>query len=622
MRETNTILGLIHERGKKGLPLERVYRLMYNPSLYLTAYGKIYRNKGAMTEGVTEETVEGMSLDKIEMIIKALQDDTFQWRPARRVYIPKKHGKMRPLGLPDWSDKLVQEVMRLLLNAYYEPQFSDHSHGFRPERGCHTAFREIKKWDGTAWFIEGDISKCFDKLDHQILLSILREKIHDERFIQTISELLEAGYLEDWKYHATLSGTPQGGVVSPLLANVYLDKLDIYVEKQLIPEYTRGEKRRRNPEYNRLSWEAHSARKAGRTEEAKVLRQQMQQLPTLDPNDPDFRRLRYVRYADDFLLGLNGPRSEAEEIKQKLEAFLRDHLKLELSQTKTLITHARTGTARFLSYEIHTIQNDRAQTKGKRSINGKIGFRVPKDVIQKKGQDYTEEGKPIHRPEMLRDSVYTIISSYQAEYRGLVEYYRMAYNLHALGRLEWDMERSLTKTLAAKEHIPVPQVIRKYHATIMVEGRPYKGLQITIEREGKKPLVAQWGAIPLTWSIKAVLDDQPERIWSTTSELEERLLANTCEYCGAYERCQVHHIRALKDLHVKGRKPKPRWMVLMAARQRKTMVVCKTCHQDITYGRPMRRKETQTGFMHGEPVTSRKHKIMKRDTVALESRVR
>jgi len=607
MRETNIILGLIHERGKKGLPLERVYRLMYNPDLYLTAYGKIYRNKGAMTEGVTEETVEAMSLDKIETIIKALRDEMFRWRPVRRVYIPKKNGKLRPLGLPEWSDKLVQEVMRLLLNAYYEPQWSSHSHGFRPGRGCHTALREIKKWDGTAWFIEGDISKCFDRLDHQVLLTILRENIHDGRFIQLISELLEAGYLEDWKYHATLSGTPQGGVLSPLLANVYLDKLDKYVEQQLIPAYTKGEERRPNAVYDTIRAKAYRLKKKGRIEEAKLLRQQMQQLPSYDPNDPDFRRLRYVRYADDFLLGFNGPKEEAEEIKQKLETFLRDELKLELSQAKTLITHARTGTARFLGYEIHTIHNDAKQTKGRRSVNGHIGFRVPKDVIREKGQDYTEEGKPIHRPEMMKDSVFTIISTYQAEYRGVVEYYRMAYNLnYALQQLKWDMERSLTKTLATKEQIPIPQVYRRYKATFIVEGKPYKGLQVTIEREGKKPLVAQWGGIPLKWNIKAILDDQPERIWSVRSELEERLLADTCEYCGSHEKCQVHHVRALKDLHPKGKKPRPRWMELMAARQRKTMVVCKTCHEDITHGRPMRRKETTIGFMHGESVASRK----------------
>jgi group II intron reverse transcriptase/maturase len=607
MQTTNTYLGLIHERGKKGLPLERVYRQLYNPDLYLAAYGKLYRNKGAMTKGTTEETVEGMSLDTIERVIKALRDGTFQWKPARRVYIPKKDGKKRPLGLPDWTSKLVQEVIRLILNAYYEPQFSEHSDGFRPERGCHTALREIKKWDGTTWFIEGDISKCFDRLDHHILLSILRESIRDELFIKLISELLEAGYLEEWKFCATLSGTPQGGVLSPLLANIYLDRLDRFVEQELQPEYTKGEKRKRNPAYVKLAREYWNARKQGRSEEAKLLRQQMQQLPSLDPNDPDFRRLKYVRYADDFILGFIGPRSEAEEIKQKLEAFLREQLKLELSQAKTLITHARTEKARFLGYEIQILHNDRKQTNGRRSINAQIGFQVPKDVIRQKCQDYTEGGIPIHRSELLTESVFTIISMYQAEYRGLVEYYRMAHDLsHALPRLKWDMERSLIKTLAAKLQIAAPQVYRRYRAAIIVEGKPYRGLRTTIEREGKKPLVAEWGGIPLTWNSQATLNDQPERIWSTRSELEERLLADTCEYCGAIEKCQVHHVRTLKDLQVKGRRPKPRWMVLMAAHQRKTMVVCKTCHEDITYGRPMRRSETNTGFMHGEPVASRR----------------
>jgi hypothetical protein len=439
------------------------------------------------------------------------------------------------------------------------------------------------------------------------LLTILQENIHDEKFIRLIDELLEAGYLEDWKYHVTLSGTPQGGVLSPLLANIYLDKLDKYIEKKLIPAHTRGEARKGNATYESIKLKAFRARKTGKTEEAKLLRQLQQQLPSLDPNDPDFRRLRYVRYADDFLLGLNGPKEEAEEIKQKLEAFLRDELKLELSPAKTLITHARTQAARFLGYEIQTLHNDTKRTKGRRSVNGRIGFCVPKDVIREKCQGYTEEGIPIHRPEMLKDSVYTIISTYQAEYRGLVEYYRMAHNLSTtMPKLKWDMERSLTKTLAHKEQILVSQVYRRYRATLMVEGKPYKGLQVTIEREGKKPLIAQWGGIPLTWNIKAILDDQPERIWSVTSELEERLLADTCEYCDAHERCEVHHVRGLKDLHPKGRKPRPRWMVLMAARQRKTMVVCRTCHEDITYGRPMRRKETQAGFMHEEPVASRR----------------
>ena len=607
MQNTTTYLGLIHERGKKGLPLERVYRQLYNPDLYLRAYGKLYRRKGALTPGATEETVEGMSLEKIETLIKALRDGTFQWKPARRVYIPKQDGKKRPLGLPDWSSKLVQEVIRLILNAYYEPQFSEHSHGFRPERGCHTALREVKKWDGTTWFIEGDISKCFDKLDHQIWLSILRKSIHDEPFMKLMSELLEAGDMEKWKFHTTLSGTPQGGGVSPLLATISLDRLDTYVEHELLPEYNRGERRKGNPTYESVAAKARYARKQGRTKEAKLFRQHMQQLPSQDPDDPDFRRLKYVRYADDFLLGFVGPRSEAEEIKQKLEAFLRDHLKLELSRTKTLITHARTEKARFLGYEIQVLHNDRKQTKGRRSVNAQIGFQVPKDVIQQKCQDYTQVGRPIHRPELLKESVFTIISRYQAEYRGLVEYYRMAHDLsRVLPQLRWDMERSLMKTLAAKLQIAGPPVDKRYQATIIVEGKLSKGLRTTIEREGKKPLVAEWGGIPLTWNIKATLNDQPERIWSTRSELEERLLADTCEYCGARGKCQVHHVRALKDLQVKGRRPKPQWMVLMAAHQRKTMGVCKTCHEDITHGRPMRRQEASTGFMHGEPVASRR----------------
>jgi Reverse transcriptase (RNA-dependent DNA polymerase)/Type II intron maturase len=482
--------------------------------------------------------------------------------------------------------------------------FQDTHTDARPERGCHTALREVKKWDGTTWFIEGDISKCFDTLDHQVLLSILREKIHDEPFIKLIKELLEVGYLEDWKYYATLSGTPQGGVVSPLLANIYLDKLDTYIEQELIPEYTKGERRRKNPMYQKWAMAVHHRRKQGRMEEAKLLRQRMQHLPSLDPEDPGYRRLKYVRYADDFLLGFVGPKSEAEEIKQRLEVFLREQLRLELSQAKTLITHARTEKARFLGYEIQVLHNDKKQTDGRRSVNAHIGFQVPHDVIDQKCQDYMEDGKPIHRPELLRDTVFTIISTYQAEFRGLVEYYRLAHDLsHKLARLKWDMERSLIKTLAAKLQTPGTQVYRRYQATIMANGKPYKGLRVAIEREGKKPLGAEWGGIPLTWNIGATLNDQPERIWSTRSELEERLLADTCEYCGTHGKCQVHHVRALKDLQMEGRRPKPQWMVLMAARQRKTMVVCKTCHEDITYGRPMRRRETSTGFMHGEPVT-------------------
>ena len=491
MREAKAILELIRERGRKGLPLERVYRLLYNPDLYLMAYGKIYRNAGAMTPGVTKETADGMSMNKIMSIIEALRYERYVWSPVKRVYIPKRDGKKRALGLPPWSDKLLEEVIRLILEAFYEPQFSDHSHGFRPERGCHTALREIYyNWRGTTWYVEGDISKCFDSLDHEILLSTLKEKIHDGRFLCLIQGLLKAGYLEDWQWNETHSGAPQGGIVSPILSNVYLDKLDKFVEEKLIPAYTKGEMRGRSKEYHMLLNRAYRQRKKGNEKAARLWMKQAQQVPAINPRDPNFRRLKYVRYADDFCLSLIGSKAEAEEIKQQLGVFLQEQLKLELSKTKTLLTHARTEAARFLNYEIHTLQENaqRDQRRHRRSINGGVGLRVPKDVIKEQCQRYKKHReKTIHRAELLHDSDLTIMETYQAEYRGIVEYYRLAYNLHSLNELEGVMETSLTKTLASKFQISVPKVYDKYETTFVVDGKPYKVLQVIKERKGKSP---------------------------------------------------------------------------------------------------------------------------------------
>ena len=599
MQTTETYLGLLQERGKRGLPLKRVYRQLFNRNLYLPAYGKIYRNAGAMTPGVTDETVDAMSLDKIDTIIEALRTERYQWQPARRTYILKKNGKKRPLGLPVWSDKLLAEVIRMILDAYYDVQFSDHAHGFRTGRGCHTALQDIyHNWGGTTWIIEGDIADCFGSLSHELLISALSEKIQDGRFLHLMRKLLDAGYLEDWKFNQTLSGVPQGSIVSPVLSNILLDKLDQFVETVLIPQYTKGVKRRLNKQYQRLMSRAQRRFKNGQEEAAQRLRKQAQRLPAYDIDDPNYRRLKYCRYADDFCLGFTGPKAEAEEIKQQLRTFLREELKLELSESKTLITHARSEAAKFLGYEMTILQKDTKRTKNKvygtkrRSINGRVGLRVPRAVLIDKCNRYKRHNKVMHRSELLNESDYTIISTYQLEFRGIANYYRLAYNLQTLHHLKWVMEQSLTKTLATKHHTSVQKIMDKYKAELVLEGTTYKGLRVSVPREGKKPLVATWGGIPLKWDMQADLEDRPPPHWNPRSELEKRLLAQVCEQCGATsltEEIEVHHIRALKDLNRYTGREKPHWVKIMAARHRKTLVLCRTCHKDIQYGHPVKR---------------------------------
>jgi hypothetical protein len=482
----------------------------------------------------------------------------------------------------------VQEVIRQVLEAYYEPQFSDRSHGFRSGRGCHTALREIyHQWHGTVWFIEGDISDCFGSLDHSIMVSILAEKIHDGRFLHLISGLLGAGYLEDWRYHRTLSGAPQGGVVSPVLSNIYLDRLDAYIEQTLLPAYNQGDRRTPFRPYMRLWRRAWERERRGDRAGGLQLRRQMKTIPSRDPHDPGYRRLRYCRYADDWLLGFAGPRREAEEIKDMVGRFLHEDLKLELSPSKTLITHGRTRPARFLGYEVAVLQADHKHDhRGHRSINAAIGLKVPIEVIRTKCTPYLHHGEPIRRTERTVDTAFSIVAQFQAEYRGVAEYYKLAFNRHRLGRLHYVMERSLTKTLARKYRITVPQVYRRFRAVPDTEHGPRRGLQVTVDRGGgKKPLVAQWGGISLARDLTpTVLNDDPSKIWSgRRSELVQRLLADTCELCGSTHQVEVHHIRALKDLNPKGRKEPPEWVVRMASRHRKTLVVCRACHEGIHY---------------------------------------
>jgi group II intron reverse transcriptase/maturase len=510
-----------------------------------------------MTPGVTDETVDEMSLKKIDLIIEKLRFERYKWTPVRRAHIPKKGDKKstRKLGLPVWSDKLLQEVIRAILEAYYEPQFSQYSHGFRPDRGCHSALSSVKHWRGISWFIEGDISNCFGSIDFEILLSILSEKLHDNRFLRLINNLLRAGYMQDWKYYDTFSGVPAGSIVGPILSNIYLNQMDQFIEKELLPAFNCGERRKQEPKYTTIMNAARYRKRMGKYEEANQLRKQGQQMPSYDTHDPHFRRLKYVRYADDWLLGFSGSRSEAETVKSQLAEFLSQKLKLELSPTKTLITHARSNSARFLGYEVITMHaDDKHHSKlRQRCINGTCGLKVPADVIQRKCAKYMHQGKPIHRAVLINDSDYSIVAQYQAEYRGIVQYYLMAYNVHRLGKLRHVMILSLAKTLVEKHKISVNKVFDRYQNTIPTPHGRHKVIQVIVHREGnKKSLETHFGGIELRWKEYVKLNDQPTAAYSGRSELLQRLLADECELCGSKEKCEVHHIRKLADLNKEG----------------------------------------------------------------------
>lgn len=586
MQTAQAYLEIVRSRGERRLELERVYRNIRNRELFLMAYGKLYANAGATTPGTDpNDKVDAMSLKRIDAIIKALEAGEYRWKPTRRVEIPKKNGKMRPLGIPSWSDKLLQEVLRMVLSAYYEPQFSDCSHGFRPGRGCHSAITAIYRgWKGVKWFIEGDIRGCFDNIDHDILLKVIGRSIKDERLLKLLRGMLEAGYLEDWRYERTYSGTPQGGVISPLLANIFLNELDVFIETILLPKFNRGKRRSPSPEYQKLNSAMIRASAHGRVDAFKALRAERNKLPYGDPNDEEFRRLKYVRYADDFLLGFAGPKAEAETIRDEIQQFL-SSIGLELSVEKTLISHATTDKARFLGYEIHVARaNSRMDKSGRRSINGQPILNVPIDVVDRWKAKYWRYGKPYHRTELLHRSDYDIVREYDWEFQGLANYYALAHNVYKLYVVKSVFLQSLVKTLAVKHKRKVPWVMQRYYRKF---NTGVTGIMVTVERADRSPLIAKFGSKPIRFCKNAVFSDMVTTALVGRSELVERLLADRCELCGGTENIEVHHIKKLANLvkRYQGRRQPPEWAVRMIEQRRKTLVVCLKCHTEIHAGR-------------------------------------
>ncbi len=597
MKPTIEILERMKENSEKNKEevFTRLYRYLLRPDLYFIAYQKLYSNNGAATEGVDRDTADGFSEAKVEKLIASLADESYCPKPSRRIYLKKPNGKRRPLGIPSFSDKLVQEVLRMVLEAVYEPIFLETSHGFRPGKSCHTALCYARyNLNGTRWFIEGDIKGCFDNISHEVLIRCIQKKIKDARLMKLIHKFLKAGYLEDFVYHNTYSGCPQGGIISPILANIYLHELDLYVA-ELSKGFQKPYKSRITAEYSRLSGRmtrvkqkikkaeeaGNMAEKERLLKELKKLRSQLLKTPCKSQTD---KEIKYVRYADDFIIGVRGSREDCEEIKRKLSCFIRDSLKMELSEEKTLITHSNTY-ARFLGYDMRIRRSNVIKPNGRgttqRTMSNHMELAVPLgDKIQpflfKHGvvkQKENGELEPVHRNDLLRLTDLEIVSAYDAELRGICNFYYLAGNFYKLNYMSYLMEYSCLKTLAFKHRCTIGKIKEKFSDKKGGWCIPYetkkgmKHLYLSKHSDCAKGKEASDTIPGMTMIHK-----------HTRSTFESRLKAKTCELCGCTESRQfeIHHVNKLKNL--KGKEP---WEVMMIAKRRKTMVVCYECHKKI-----------------------------------------
>ena len=598
----NLLSSLQNHSSDRSYTFERLYRNLYNRELFLLAYQNIYASQGNMTKGTDGKTIDAMSLNRIDGIIASLKDESYQPQPSRRTYIPKKNGKMRPLGIPSFDDKLVQECVRLLLEAVYEGGFAKTSHGFRPNHSCHTALSQVQVcFTGVKWFVEGDIKGFFDNIDHDVMVDILAERIKDERFLRLIYKFLKAGYLENWQYHNTYSGTPQGGIVSPILANIYLDKLDRYMEK-LKQQFDKGSTRSVYPETYALEKKrgvlAKKLRNTDLEEERQILTEKIREIdrqkltmPYSDPFDTSFKRIQYVRYADDFLVGVIGSKEDAAAIKEQVKVFVADTLHLELSYEKTLITHSEKK-ARFLGYDIY-VRRSAATKRDKtgrlcRHLNGTVCLEMPTEVMRKKLLDYgamtiekTVYGKDNWNAKAryyIKDNDdLEILDQYNSEIRGFRNYYRIANNAAFASSFGYIMQYSMFKTFATKYRTSMSKMISRL--------RIDKGFGVRFtDKKGKVKtrLFYNNGFVRKPMQKTAAVDVIPNTVmYSSKTSLMDRLSAGQCELCGKTDcEIEIHHVRKLKDL-----KGISYWERFMIARNRKTLALCLDCREKLHNGK-------------------------------------
>lgn len=567
MQNAEVVLSMLVQKSIQNseFVFDRLYRNLFNPDFYLLAYSNIYAKEGNMREGIAKSTVDGFNLQKVEEIITMLKTETYYPQPVRSVSIPQKHGAPRSLNIPSFQDKLVQEVLRLLLQAIYEPLFKDTSHGFRPGRSCHTALVQLKTTcKGTNWALEGDIKGCFDTLNHGKLLKILSQKISDGRFLHLIERFLKAGYMEFWQAHNSLSGAPQGGILSPVLANIYLHELDVFMENtcnQL--SATQETTRKKYAPYQELNLERYYARKKGDYERADTLLKQMRTLPAQDPFDPHYVKVKYIRYADDFLVMIIGSKDLAEQVREQIRRFLQQELQLELNREKIALTHLNDQRIRFLGYDIARTRAKTALTEDtlgvqKRVANETIQLLVPGEVIQEKLKPFIKNGKAVHHNARVNLPLLDLLTQYNAEIRDLYNYYCLATDVSTkLGKYRYYHYYSLLKTVARKEQCSIAQVLSKYGVDVKLKQktgtRKVFGVSYQI-KEGPQTLTY------FTDSLKK--KDRPQEgkiaqgiievIIPGRHQLLDRGKAEECELCGhkvdEMSNFAVHRIRKLKDI--------------------------------------------------------------------------
>jgi|SRR5579885_2561751 group II intron reverse transcriptase/maturase len=588
-------LGVLAQAGKR---VNGLFRLMENPILWSEAYACIYANAGAVTKGVGNSTLDGFSHERVAALIERLRTGTYRPTPTRRVYIPKANGKKRPLGIPTGDDKLVQEVVRILLEKIYEPIFSDDSHGFRPDRSCHTALKQIDQtWNGTKWIVDMDIQGFFDNMNHDVLMALLQRRIEDTRFLDLIRKLLKAGYLEDWKFHGTYSGTPQGGICSPILSNIYLHELDTFMS-DMMARFNTGKKRRPNPPYSHYCKKIKIIRKrvdqgkkdlASAKKEIAALEKARRPFAAGDPFDATYKRLRYCRYADDFVIGVIGSKQDAETVMAEVKAYLSTELKLSISEEKSKIVHAKEGVT-FLGYTVKVYTGRRIITVKRgyhhakmKSVSEQLQLHIPKGRLEQfctdKGYGNFQAFDALHRRQFANLSELEILTIYNAELRGLANYYALAHSVkgrfNKLYRL-WQL--SLFKTLADKRQRTVSQVARSLRLDDGGYGLHY---QVKGETRVLKLFRLKTWQPPVGSSAKVDHVPRPTLALNST-ELIHRLNAGKCEYCettrGPFE---VHHVRGLKSI----KDGKELWERMMIARRRKTLVLCRRCHHLLTVGK-------------------------------------